>query len=219
MAGSAQSSQQLDSRAIEGWAALERGDIQGARAALQDVYSANPSHPALPLLAAGIRRLRPKPVPWGAVALLLVLIAGGALGLFSWAARRHPPASTSAQPAVSSRTQEAEAPSSPPPAERPRGTSGGSAQHSPSSRDAPAAADDAQIRQAVTRFARTYSSKWATLSFSGCDISPVGDTATATCRATPASSTNDAETAPWTFSCRKTAGSWKIISVQPPPLP
>src|SRR4051812_6869217 len=103
--------QQLDSRVIEGWAALERGDLEGARHALHDVHSANPSHPALPLLAAGIRRARPKPIAWGAVALLLIVAAASADGLYSWAGRRSIAApSTSEPPAASSRAQESIAP-------------------------------------------------------------------------------------------------------------
>src|SRR3954467_15754861 len=103
--------QQLDGRVIDGWAALERGDIQGARDALQDVYSANPSHPALPLLAAGIRRARPQPVPWGAVALLVMVAGAVAFGVHSWTARRSLPlAATVEPPAASSPAPEAAAP-------------------------------------------------------------------------------------------------------------
>jgi len=77
--------------------------------------------------------------------------------------------------------------------------------------------DEAQIQQAVARFAKTYTSKWGPLAFGECDISPAGQTATAACRATGVSSTAGAPPdGPWKFSCRKAEGSWRIVSVQPP---
>ena len=86
-------SPELDSRLFGGWAALEHGDLEGARAALQDVYSVDPAHPALPLLAAGIRRARPKQIPWRGIVLLLGLIA---MCAFAWRAslRSHAVAQT-----------------------------------------------------------------------------------------------------------------------------
>src|SRR5262245_25274048 len=70
--------------AVSGWSALERGDLADARVALQDLYDADPTHPALPLLAAGIRRIRPKPVPWRAGVLLLLTIGAGILAFWEW---------------------------------------------------------------------------------------------------------------------------------------
>jgi len=222
MSGSDSSTaQQLDRRIIEGWAALERGDLQEARDALRDVHSGNPSHPALPLLAAGIRRARPKPVPWGALTLLLLLSAAAGFGVYSWTARRSGPSTaTNESPETSSRTQEPIAPSdAPAPAENARGTAGAaSPPKAPPRGPVPEdASDDAQIRQAVARFAKTYSSKWGTLGFGQCDVAPVGDTATVSCRAArTSSSANSPLDGVWKFSCRKSGGSWKIVSLQPP---
>jgi len=73
----------LDRRIIAGWAAIEHGDLGEARAALSDVYAVDEAHPGLPLLAAAIRRTRPKPVPWRSTLLVLIVIAGGAFVVYS----------------------------------------------------------------------------------------------------------------------------------------
>src|SRR6185295_18480983 len=73
----------IEGYVVSGWSALERGDLQGARAALQDLYDADPTHPALPLLAAEIRRVRPRPVPRRATVLIVVVVAG-IVGVTAW---------------------------------------------------------------------------------------------------------------------------------------
>jgi hypothetical protein len=175
------------SLAIAGWAALEHGNLEAARAALQDLYSLDPTHPALPLLAAGIRRTRPKRFPWPAIILMLVVIGVGILAVQSWRRRAvQSPASTSVTAVARSAP---ERPIAPPPAsaESPVGTSGprGPAPVAPTPRAtgrAAAVSEDDLIRQAISRFATAYSSKWTPLTLRSCDIARGEDTANVTCQ-------------------------------------
>jgi hypothetical protein len=208
---------ELDSRAIGGWAALEHGDLEGARAALQDVYAVDPAHPALPLLAAGIRRARPKQIPWRGIVLLLGLIAAGA---FAWRAsiRSHTvAASGSATVADLAADQQDPAGAVRSAGAGPVGTAGRGAPLQATS-PAPQAArgvpsDEVQIRQAIARFATAYSSRWMPLTFPSCDISRNDDTASVTCRSrmTPESAEGT-----WVFACQKVGDAWKIVRMQPP---
>lgn len=208
-------SPELDSRLIGGWAALEHGDLQAARAALQDVYSVDPAHPALPLLAAGIRRARPKQIPWRGVVLLLGLIAVCA---FAWRAsiRSHTVAAAGAATVaeVAADRQEPAAVVASPRTD-PVGTAGRAA---PLPAPTPALqaargvpSDEVQIRQAIARFATAYSSRWTPLTFPSCDISRSDDTASVTCQSTPGSAEGG-----WVFACRKIGDAWKIVRMQPP---
>ena len=239
------SSGDSDRRVIEGWAALEHGNLEAARAALRDVYQMNPNHPALPMLAAGIRRARGTRVPWRALVLLIALVAAGVLGTRVWMASRSPERPDAAQAAevandsappssIDAPPQAADSPANAAAGGAPKsttGTSGGTPprvaaapRQSQVPSSAPAAAqpssDDAEIRQAIARFATAYSSRWTRLSFSTCHVAPGAETTTATCQArvTDPAATRDAASV-WTFSCRKIADVWKIISVQPPAGP
>lgn len=215
---------QLDSRVIGGWAALENGDLEGARAALQDVFAIDPAHPALPLLAAGIRRARPRQIPWRGIVLLLGLIAAGA---FAWRAALRPhmvAASSSTTVADLAANQQEPPPVSASPGAGPAssgagpvGTAGRGAPQEATSA-APQAAhgvpsDEVQIRQAIARFATAYSNRWMPLTFPSCDISRDDDTASVTChsRMTPGSAEGT-----WVFACRKSGDVWKIVRMQPP---
>jgi hypothetical protein len=210
-----------------GWSALERGDLTEARAALQELYTSDPTHPGLPLLAAGIRRLRPKPVPWRAGVLLILVVAAGIVAFRSWNGRARVIAAsqpTTKQAAIAPLRQSAT------PAEvrrEPGRTEVGTAGRAepvtelPAVKQNPSLAnvdEDVVVRQAVQRFEGTYRSRWGALAFEHCDVSREGDQATAIC--TPRS---DAEasavesTQVWRFSLRKADGAWKIASVQPPP--
>ena len=214
---SSPSAPELDSLVIRGWAALEQGDLEGARASLQDVYSVDPAHPALPLLAAGIRRARPKQIPWRGLVLLLGLIAAGA---FAWRAsiRSHMVAasgSTAVADLAANQQEPAAAVASP--SASPVGTGGRGAPVQATS-PAPQAArgvpsDEVQIRQAIARFATAYSSRWTPLTFPSCEISRSDDTASVTCqsRMTPGSAEGT-----WVFACQKTGDGWKIVRMQPP---
>jgi hypothetical protein len=209
----------LDSRVIHGWAALEHGNIKEARAALQDVYLADPAHPALPLLAAGIRRARPRHIPWRGIVLLIGVLVAGA---FAWrASSRLRTAPAAATGEVAAFPQEPAAGTALPNAD-PIGTAGRSAAArapASASQSAHAAApdDDSQIRQAISRFATAYSSKWTPLTFPFCDVSRSDDTATVTCRAHAAQgATDSAGEGAWLFACRKVGESWKIVRMQPP---
>jgi hypothetical protein len=208
--------------AIAGWAALEHGNLEAARAALQDLYSLDPTHPALPLLAAGIRRTRPKRFPWRAIILMLVVIAVGILAVQSWRGRvAQSPASTSVTAAARSRPETPIAPP-PAPAESPVGTSGprGPAPVGPAPRAlgrAAAVSEDDLIRQAISRFTAAYSSKWTPLTLRSCDIARGEDTANVTCQSAAPRSAAGASAATWVFSCRKVEEGWKIVSIQPPP--
>ncbi len=216
-----QPSSPLDSRVIGGWAALEHGDIDEARAVLRDVYAVDPAHPALPLLAAGIRRARPKRLPWRGLFLLFGLLAVGAVTWRSYARDRvvEPQAPTSGTDVALP-----EKPASPPPVtfavEGPIGTAGGVAPPSASalSSQTPAAAnDDGQIRQAIFRFAAAYSSRWANVTFPSCEITRNDDTASAECLSSTAAASGDGQRGGrWLFVCRKMGDSWKIVSMQPP---
>jgi len=217
---SSPSGPQLDSRVISGWAALERGDIEQARAVLQDVYSADPAHPALPLLAAGIRRARPRQIPWRGIVLLIGFLAAGA---YVWRSSIRFPTSPAAATAtdVAALQQEPAAAGVAPHSDGPIGTAG---RDEPARRPAPAfepahaaADDEVQIRQAISRFATAYSSRWTHLTFPACDISRSDDTASVTCRSNlsqgAAASTGEGT---WLFACRKIGDSWKIVRMQPP---
>ena len=106
-------SSDLDRRVIAGWAAIEHGDIGEARAALSDVYAVDPAHPALPLLAASIRRTRPKRITWRSAVLLLLIVAGAAYLVQSMRTRAVQEASLSS--AASADEVPAEPPSLTPP--------------------------------------------------------------------------------------------------------
>jgi hypothetical protein len=204
-----------------GWSALERGDLEGARAALHELYSTDPTHPALPLLAAGIRRVRPKRVPWRAVVLLIVVVAG-VVGVSSW--NRHnrvtPPQRKAAN--VASSTQS----TTPPPDEKESvlGTAGREQSPTfPASRQNPSSTtidEDVIVRQAIKRFELAYRNRWGELTFAHCDISREIDQATAICIPRPAPDTSEPESdRVWAFSLRKAEGGWRITSVQPPVVP
>jgi hypothetical protein len=229
----APSSRELDRRVIEGWSALEHGDLEGARAALRDVYEANPVHPALPLLAAGIRRARGRRIPWRAVVVLGVLISGGAIGARAWMGARSAPPMDSATAADAKYAAPAASPTVPSPPAQPMessaeagATSGRTVPTVPSGREpatrapaesTPPATDEAQIRQAISRFASVYGSRWTRLALGQCSIVPTEDSAVATCHS--GATQRDGAEEPggvWTFSCRKVAGLWKIVSIQPP---
>lgn len=211
---------------VSGWSALERGDLAEARAVLQELYDADPTHPALPLLAAGIRRIRPKPVPWRAGVLLLIVVAAGIVAFREWnshdgvvrdrVARAAPP--TSAKAEAASIPQ-----STPPPAEV-RSEVGTS--RPPSGTELPTATkntslavdEDVVVRQVIQRFEGTYRSRWGGLAFEHCDISRDGDQASAICvPRSDGESTNDESSRVWKFDLRKSDGTWKIASAQPPP--
>jgi hypothetical protein len=217
-----QSTTELDRRAIAGWAAVEHGDIEEARSALSEVYAADPEHPALPLLAAGIRRARPNRIAWRA-AVLIVLIAVG-VGYIVQMARTRPvqeaALSTAANPDQTPEEPSPIAPSSAGPASV--GTSGQSSEPRRAAKEAasdPAhtpASDDDMIRQGIARFAAAYSN-WTPLAFDSCNISRSDDAATVTClaRGTQVSSETDSGRT-WVFACRKIDSAWKIVSIQPP---
>jgi hypothetical protein len=202
----------IESRIVEGMSALELGDLETARAALRDVYDVNPTHPALPLLAAGIRRIRPKQVPWRGIILLaavVVLVLAGtrwisrrpALPAQSVAATTTAPAESASPSKATGTAGRAEVPA--PPAS--------SLQAAPTPRN-----DEVQIRQSITRFEGAYRSRWAPLTFSGCEIAHEVDTATATCRDHPRVDAVDGDAGrTWTFSLRKSGAAWRITSVQP----
>ena len=218
---------ELDSRAIGGWAALEQGDLEEARAALQDVYSIDPAHPALPLLAAGIRRARPRQIPWRGIVLLLIALV--AAGVFAWRSssriRAVPGLVASTDDDVAGNQREPEGPAAVSPNASPIGTAGAETPARPAARaSAPASQsahgapdDEVQIRQAISRFATAYSSRWTPLAFSSCDVSRSGDTASATCRShSTQGSAEDPSGATWVFACQKAGESWKIVRMQPP---
>jgi hypothetical protein len=218
---SSRSPSETSGLAIAGWSALEHGDLEAARAALQDLYSLDPTHPALPLLAAGIRRTRPKRVPWRVAILMLVVIAVGTLAVQSWRRRVvQQPGPTLVAAAARARPETPIA-VPPAPAESPVGTSGPASPPVALPPRAPARAsvsEDDLIRQAISRFATAYSSKWTPLMFRSCDIARGGDTASVTCQSdvTPRSTAGEGATT-WVFSCRKVEEAWKIVSIQPPP--
>jgi hypothetical protein len=239
-----QASHEIESRLVSGWSALEQGDIEGARAALRDVYDLCPEHSALPLLAAGIRRSRPKPVRWRrAVALIAITVAAlvGVVGSYALWKRPHqvlpaqPIPNTASVPDVSSHATgtagQAERPAT---SESRRGNPVAPANDAvapandavapandavaPASDDVAPANDDALIRAAIARFVTAYRSRWTPLALHPCDVTPEVTTATATCRAR---STTDVPDAPaddvWTFRLQKSASTWKILSVQRSP--
>ena len=207
----------IEGYVVSGWSALERGDLTGARAALRDLYSADPAHPALPLLAAGIRRVRPTRVPWRAVVLAVVVIAA-VVGVRSWNphARVTPQHTTAAEQVV------ALPQSTPSSAEMGRvlGTAGRvqppilpTAKQNPS----PTLDEDVIVRQAIKRFEVAYRNRWGDLTFEHCDVGRELDRATATCLPPPDPNSPEAESdRVWTFSLRKAEGEWRIASVQPP---
>src|SRR4051812_19967276 len=97
---------------VKGWSALERHDLAAARAVLQNLYDLDPRHPALPLLAAGIRRIRPKPIRWRAGVLLLAAIGVGLIAVRARNGQSRETAPNSAQASAVTRP----APSPAPPA-------------------------------------------------------------------------------------------------------
>jgi hypothetical protein len=210
---------------VSGWSALERGDIEGARAALQAVYSADPTHPALPLLAAGIRRARPKPVPWRPLFLVAAIVVAGVLGARAWSRSDRP------RPVPSPSTAAASVPAVPPstepvPAEvsSETGTAGQLEQPTtlPTATQNASAGrtvrmdEDVVVRQAIQRFEGAYTNRWGSLSFEHCDVSRELDQATATC--VPRGVSEGESQRVWTFALRKSEGGWKIQSVQPPSI-
>jgi hypothetical protein len=218
-----QSTSELDRRAIAGWAAVERGDIEEARSALSEVYAADPGHPALPLLAAGIRRTRPNRIAWRS-AVLIVVIAVGVAYIVQMARTR--PLQEAALSTAANADRTPEEPSSIAPSSNGTASVGTSGQNSEPRRAAkePAsdnahipASDDDMIRQGIARFAATYSN-WTPLAFDSCNVSRDDDAATVNClaRGTQASSETDSGGA-WVFACKKIDSAWKIVSIQPPP--
>jgi len=203
----------VESRIVEGWSALELGDLETARAALRDVYDVNPTHPALPMLAAGIRRVRPKRKSRRGTILLLLAVA--AIAVF--AVRAGP----RSEPAPAPPTEAAEAARAPEPAPPvATGTMGQADVPSPPPpvpRTVPAPVDeDVLVRQAIARFETSYRSRWGGLTFRHCDIARDGESATATCRASGDAGATDIEADRlWTFSLKQTDGAWRIVSVEP----
>ena len=220
-----------DRYAVSGWSALERGDLTEARAVLQDLYTADPTHPALPLLAAGIRRIRPtppKPVPWRAAAvLLIVLVAAGIVAFRSWNGhdRVMPAPQVTATKGPVEPLRQSTAPVEIPKEEvrKAVGTAGRAvpATELPAVKQNPSPApvdEDVVVRQAVQRFEGTYRSRWGGLTFEHCDVSRDNDQATAICTPRSAADASGVESNQvWNFSLRKTDGAWKIASVQSPP--
>lgn len=207
---------------ISGWSALERGDLVEARAVLQGLYDADPTHPALPLLAAGIRRIRPKPVPWRPWVLLLIVVAAGIFAFRAWNAQER--VTRSPQPASAKANAAAIPQSTAPPAEMRNelGTSGRApSPELPAVKQNPSSTaldEDLIVRQTIERFEGTYRSRWGGLSFEHCDISRDADYATAICVPRPGGETATADSdRVWKFSLQKSDGAWKIASVQPPP--
>jgi hypothetical protein len=218
-----QSTSELDRRAIAGWAAVEHGDIEEARSALSEVYAADPEHPALPLLAAGIRRTRPNGIAWRS-AVLIVLIAAGVAYIVQMARTR--PVPEAAFSTAANVDQTPEEPSSIAPSSNETasvGTSGQNAEPRRAAKEAASdtahlpASDDDMIRQGIARFAAAYSN-WTPLAFDSCNISRGDDAATVTCLArssTQVSSETDSG-GTWMFTCKKIDSAWKIVSIQPP---
>jgi hypothetical protein len=208
---------------VSGWSALERNDVEGARAALQDLYSADPTHPALQLLAAGIRRIRPQPHRWRAAVLLLIVVVAGILAIRTWS--RQDRVDPQQQPAVSNQAEADALPQSTalsPADTRELGTTGQiQAPALPTVKQNPSSAaidEDVVVRQAIQRFEATYRSRWGALAFEHCDVSREVDQANATCVPRHVPNTPDVESEQvWTFSLRKSESGWKIVSVQPPP--
>ena len=205
---------------VSGWSSLDRGDLEGARAALRDLYSADPTHPALPLLAAGIRRIRPKPVPWRSALLLVVVVVVGILGIRSWTrtdrAKPRPPSTTAEGASLPQST-------APAPAEVSALGTTGNARASDlltvqQNRPSAMLDDEVLVRQAIRRFEEAYRNHWGELAFEHCDVRCDVDQATATCVPRQVPNAPDVESdRVWTFSLRKAEDGWRIASVQPPP--
>ena len=214
------SSTELDTRVLCGWSALESGDIDEARAVLRDVYTVDPTHPALPALAAGIRRARPRRLPVRGMVVLMGLLVAAALAWYSSSGSRVPvDSSTSASNVARPEPEQPTVPIAP--AADPTGTAGRGTQaraSSPATQPARTAPnDEAEIRQAISRVATAYSSRWAPMAFPLCDVARGEDTASVTCqsRTTQGSAVGESG-GTWVFECRKIDGSWKIVSMQPP---
>jgi hypothetical protein len=237
----APSRQDIERRIIDGWSAIEQGDLERARAALQDVHAVDPAHPALPLLAAGIRRIRPKPIPWRQAIIFLLLMGAGVLAVGWWTGRdgamppqtTAPIASTPAAPPSTTGTTgtagRVPRPTTPAPASAPATAPRSAAAPPPApnreaapsqTREAAPQMDDAVlIRQAVKRFEDAYRGRWGVLTLRDCDVARESETAAAaTCHARQSAEAPDADAnGVWTFALRKTGSAWKIVSVQPPP--
>jgi len=212
-------SEEIESRLVSGWAALEARDIEEARAVLHDVYEVCPEHPGLPLLAAGIRRARPKPIRWRVAILAVAAAVAAALGSASLS---RPPRPLPAQPILGVATV---------PDVSPRATATSGQLEVPAAPGPPRASndatgteekaaipldDEAQIRQAIGRFVAAYRSRWMPLAFETCDLTRQPTTASATCRTRPAGDVQTVGTADvWTFTLQKSTSAWKILSVQP----
>jgi len=209
-------SEEIESRLASGRSALEQGDIEEARSALQDVYDASPTHPGLPELAAGIRRIRPRRVPWRAALVLTVVVIVAAVGY-----------ALSSRSTGGLRAQRVQGtPSVAEVSSRPAGTAdpveAAAATEPPRRAVTDASMDDAAlIRAAIERFAAAYRSRWTPLAFHGCELERELDTATVTCRARATGGVpGDGEAEDmWTFRLQRSASSWKILSVQPSPGP
>jgi hypothetical protein len=211
--------EEIESRLVSGWAALERRDIEEARTVLHDVYEVCPEHPGLPLLAAGIRRARPKPVPWRAAVLAVAAVIAAGVVYASWSRSPRPlPAqpimSVATVPDVSPRATATSGRIEVPATPEPRRASSDAAG---TGTDAVAQLDDeAQIRQAIERFVTAYRNRWMPLAFEGCDLTPQPTTAAVICRTRPAGDAPIAGAADvWTFRLQKSSNTWKILSVQP----
>lgn len=214
----------LDRRIIAGWAAIEQGDLQEARAALSDVYSVDEAHPGLPLLAAAIRRTRPSRPAWRPALLLVIVIAGSAFVVYlMMTAPVHRVAATDGVVASQASTDGTDAA----PVADSVGTSGNRAEPAPTESahtQAPqeaqrsAGGDEALIRQGIARFAAAYSNRFKPVAFSSCEVARSEDSATATCQARGANASDDSVSdGTWVFTCRRVADTWKIVSIQPPP--
>jgi len=213
----------LDRRIIAGWAAIEHGDLGEARAALSDVYAVDEAHPGLPLLAAAIRRTRPKPVPWRSTLLVLIVIAGGAFVVYSMMTSpvRHVASTARATSAPASSDDEAApvvADSVGTSGKRANGQAPAESSQTQRSQEAlrSSGSDEAMIRQGIARFATAYSNRFKPVAFTSCDVARGDDSATVTCQARGADPSDEAGDGTWIFTCRKAADAWKIVSIQPP---
>jgi hypothetical protein len=206
----------LESRIVAGWSALELGDLEAARAVLRDVYDVNPTHPALPLLAAGIRRVRPRQRPWRGV-ILLLLLAVAAVALVAVRTRTSRDESRPLPPSEVAQASVTPEPVTPPVTTGTTGEAEVSEPAAPARRPVPAPVDeDVLVRQAIARFETSYKSRWGALAFRHCDIARDGESATATCRAGRDAGATDIEADHlWTFSLRQADGAWRIVSVEP----
>jgi hypothetical protein len=79
-----------------------------------------------------------------------------------------------------------------------------------------APSDEAMIVQSIRRFEGAYRSRWGALALRACEVAPGEETATARCRADQSDAPETAPEMVWTFTLRKSAEGWRIVSVQQP---